>query len=204
MKNRFLMFFILLTLSIGLVSVNLPLSSYAQDNVLGQDGNGLADKGTEQLQSSKQDGQVVSGDSSVLSGNNLVCQDQENSKPFFAMDEFCISDKHHPATTAQLYLSLFADVTLEYITITFTGGPSLMEESFDSGANPTPIITIPIPTQMVMEGQSHDPIGKIRAQINPGDILCTITDNKQHFICDADIPSADADGKVHLALEVLK
>lgn len=40
MKNKVLTaFFILLTLSIGLVSVNSPLS-YAQNNALSQSGNG--------------------------------------------------------------------------------------------------------------------------------------------------------------------
>jgi hypothetical protein len=67
-----------LTLSIGLVSVNLPLSSYAQNNILGQDGNGLAKQITDQSQSSEQDGQVVSGDFTILSGNNILCTKGNN------------------------------------------------------------------------------------------------------------------------------
>ena len=59
--------------------MNLPLSSYAQNNAVGQDGNGYAEQKTGQSQSSEEDGQVISGDSSILSGNNLLCQDQENS-----------------------------------------------------------------------------------------------------------------------------
>jgi hypothetical protein len=35
-------------------SVNLTLSSYAQNNVSGQDGNGLAEQETDQSQSSQQ------------------------------------------------------------------------------------------------------------------------------------------------------
>ncbi|HKU83082.1 MAG TPA: hypothetical protein VJP58_03490 [Candidatus Nitrosocosmicus sp.] len=73
-------FFIALTLSIGLVSVNVPLSVTAQDNALSQSGNSESEQETKQSQSSNQNGQVVSGDLSVLSGNNLACQDQENSE----------------------------------------------------------------------------------------------------------------------------
>ncbi len=72
------LFFIVLTLSIGLVSVNLPLLSYAQNNILGQDGNGLAEQIIDQSQSFEQDGQVVSGDYTVLSGNNILCTKGNN------------------------------------------------------------------------------------------------------------------------------
>lgn len=51
-------FFILLVLSIGLVSINLPLSSYAQSNALSQNGIGDAEQGTRQEQSSEQGGHV--------------------------------------------------------------------------------------------------------------------------------------------------
>ena len=73
-------FFIILTLSIGLVSVNLPLTK-AQTSALSQsgDGNNEAGQETKQSQSSTQDNQVVMGDSSILSGNNLLCQNQSNS-----------------------------------------------------------------------------------------------------------------------------
>ncbi|MDF0680904.1 MAG: hypothetical protein P0116_08075 [Candidatus Nitrosocosmicus sp.] len=73
-------FFIALTLSIGLVSVNLPLTVTAQSNALSQSGNSDSDQETKQSQSSDQNGQVVSGDSSILAGNNLACQDQDNSE----------------------------------------------------------------------------------------------------------------------------
>lgn len=82
-------FFIALTLSIGLVSVNLPLSSYAQNSALSQSGNNHSEQETEQEQSSTQDNQVVSGDSSVLSGNNLSCQGQSNSKIVVNPDNLC-------------------------------------------------------------------------------------------------------------------
>ena len=73
-------FFIALTLSIGLVSGHTPLSSAnAQNSVLSQSGDSEDRKQeTIQLQSSEHNGQVVSGDSSVLSGNNILCEDQDN------------------------------------------------------------------------------------------------------------------------------
>lgn len=73
-------FIILLTLSIGLVSVNSPLTVKAQNNALSQSSVGAADQETELGQSSDQDNQIVSGDSSIASGNNLLCQDEDNSK----------------------------------------------------------------------------------------------------------------------------
>ncbi len=69
-----------ITLSIGLVSVNLPLTVKAQNNALSQSANGESKQGTKQSQSSDQKGQVISGDASILSGNNIACQDQENSE----------------------------------------------------------------------------------------------------------------------------
>jgi hypothetical protein len=72
-------FFIALTLSIGLVSINSPLSvANAQNNALSQSGDDGTQQKTEQSKSSEQNGQVVSGDNSILSGNNLLCQKQDN------------------------------------------------------------------------------------------------------------------------------
>lgn len=82
-------FFIVLTLSIGLVSVNSPLYVKAQNNALSQNGNGEAEQGTGQVQASDQDNQVVSGDSSVLSGNNLLCQTMENSDSIGSLSDIC-------------------------------------------------------------------------------------------------------------------
>ncbi|WP_196816326.1 hypothetical protein [Candidatus Nitrosocosmicus oleophilus] len=61
-------------------------SVHAQSNTLAQKGNSQAEQVIDQLQSSNQDDQVVSGDSSILSGNNLQCQNQDNSQGF---DEGC-------------------------------------------------------------------------------------------------------------------
>ena len=105
----------LLTISTGLVSVNSPLSSVnALNSALsqgGHDDDGKQD--TDQLQSSNQDGQVVSGDSSILSGNNLLCQDQENSKELQALSDICNFDESSPppssGETATLNLTIFVE-----------------------------------------------------------------------------------------------
>ncbi|MDF0682253.1 MAG: hypothetical protein P0116_14935 [Candidatus Nitrosocosmicus sp.] len=67
-----------LTLSIGMISIHSPLKANAQ-NSASQSGNSDSEQETKQLQSSDQNGQVVSGDSSILSGNNLFCQDEVSS-----------------------------------------------------------------------------------------------------------------------------
>jgi hypothetical protein len=96
-------FFIVLTLSIGLVSVNLLVSkSYAQNSALSQDGNSNAEQQTEQAQSSDQDNQAVSGESSILSGNNILCQDQDNSDSN-VFDDFCNAEEiSNPPSDGQL------------------------------------------------------------------------------------------------------
>ena len=75
-------FFIALTLSIELVSVNLPLTVKAHNNTLSQSGNSDSEQRTEQSQSSDQNGQVISGDASILSGNNILCEYQYDSNEF--------------------------------------------------------------------------------------------------------------------------
>ena len=82
-------FFVALTLSIALLSVNLPLSSYAQNNALSQKENGDSEEQMGQLQSSDHNGQVVSGDCTVLSGNNLLCQVQDNSDDLQVLTGMC-------------------------------------------------------------------------------------------------------------------
>lgn len=73
------LFFSFLSLTIGMVSIHSPLNVNAQNSALSQSGNGESKQEIKQLQSSGQNGQVVSGDSNILSGNNLACQDQVNS-----------------------------------------------------------------------------------------------------------------------------
>ena len=53
-------FFVVLTLSIGLVSVNLPLTVKAQNSALSQDIGGVAEQSKGQRQSSIQDNQIIS------------------------------------------------------------------------------------------------------------------------------------------------
>ncbi len=60
-------------------SIHTSLDVNAQKLALSQNGNGVSKQQTEQTQSSEQDGQVVYGDSSIASGNNLQCQNQVNS-----------------------------------------------------------------------------------------------------------------------------
>jgi hypothetical protein len=81
---------IVLTLSIGLVSINSPYYTIAQNEGLAQDGsNGEADQDIEQLQASNQDNQVVSGDRSIASGNNFLCQTMNNIDVNSIMDTDC-------------------------------------------------------------------------------------------------------------------
>ncbi|MDN5846719.1 MAG: hypothetical protein L0H53_10650 [Candidatus Nitrosocosmicus sp.] len=62
----------------------------AQNSALSQSGSGDdAEQKIRQIQSSNQDGQVVSGDSSILSGNNLLCQDQDNSDGIEGVEDSC-------------------------------------------------------------------------------------------------------------------
>lgn len=76
-RNLTVTFFLFLTLSIGVVSTNsMNKSVYALSNSLAEKGNSQANQIKEQLQSSNQDNQIVSGDSSVLEGNILNCQNK--------------------------------------------------------------------------------------------------------------------------------
>lgn len=63
-----------------MVSIHSPLDVYAQNSVISRSGSGISEQQTEQTQLSEQAGQVVSGDSSVASGNNLQCQNQDNAE----------------------------------------------------------------------------------------------------------------------------
>jgi len=58
----------------------LPVSVKAQNSAISQNGNGESEQETKQGQSSNQDNQVVSGDSSILSGNSIGCQNQFNTE----------------------------------------------------------------------------------------------------------------------------
>jgi hypothetical protein len=116
-------FFIVLTLSIGLVSVNFPLTVKAQNNELSQNGNGNAEQETGQVQSSSQNGQVVSGEGNTLSGNNLLCQSMEDSK---IVPSLCSPDglSELPPTSPD------RDLALLNVTVTTTTTSPCGPESF--------------------------------------------------------------------------
>jgi len=85
-----IVFSIVLTLSIGLVSVNSPYYAIAQNQGLAQDGsNSDAQQDIEQLQLSKQNNQAISGDGSIASGNNFLCQTMNNAVAGSVMDVDC-------------------------------------------------------------------------------------------------------------------
>jgi hypothetical protein len=89
----------ILTFSTGLVSVNLPVTANAQNNTLSQRGNGNSDQQTEQLQSSEQNSQVGSGDSSILSGNNVFCQNISQNEIMDYQIGSCFNDNDDPVST---------------------------------------------------------------------------------------------------------
>lgn len=79
-KSSLTIFFMLLILSIGMISIYSPLDANAQNTGLAQgQGNGEAGQSIEQGQTSNQDNLIVSGESNLFSGNNLACQKQANS-----------------------------------------------------------------------------------------------------------------------------
>src|SRR5690349_3746502 len=91
-NNRFILILIIgvLSLSVGLVSMSSQFfTAYAQNNILSQDGNGIAKQLTGQLQTSKQEGQSDTGDFNIVSGNNLNCQLQSNNKNLEDNTDLC-------------------------------------------------------------------------------------------------------------------
>jgi hypothetical protein len=67
------------TLSITIVSLNLPLSANAQNNELYQSGdNDEAGQNIGPRQASDQDNRITSKDSSILWSYNLLCQNQDD------------------------------------------------------------------------------------------------------------------------------
>jgi hypothetical protein len=106
------LFFILLTLSIGLVSVNLPLPVKAQNTDLYQSGNGDSEQQTEQSQSYEQDGQVISGYSSILSGNNRLCENQDNSEQVQELTGICnLEETNLPPTSPPPDVNFLIDIS---------------------------------------------------------------------------------------------
>jgi hypothetical protein len=107
-------------LSIGIVSVNLPLTAKALNSPLSQSGAGAAEQETEQGQSSTQDGQVISGDSSIASGNNIPCEDQAISDTFSGQPNICDIDGINAAVVLDLEIESRCDVCVVIIIISHT------------------------------------------------------------------------------------
>jgi len=173
----------LLTLSIGLVSVNFPLSSYAQNSALSQDGNDRAEQDTEQSQSSNQVNQIVSGDSSILSGNNHQCQNQDNSQLSPLLSGICNSGKSNPPPNVPT-AKLIVDATVKdgqctiakSCSITITYGPKLITQSvthsmfFD--------IDVPVDSRFAITVTSFGPL---TASVTNSD--CQIISTEPYFQC---------------------
>jgi len=82
-----------LTLSIGMVSIHSPLNVSAQNSALSQSGDSDAEQSTKQEQRTQQNGQIVSGESSILSGNNQICQTMQESDPLTEINDMCDIDR---------------------------------------------------------------------------------------------------------------
>jgi hypothetical protein len=102
-----------------MVSIHSSLNVGAQNSALSQSRDGDAKQDTEQEQHSEQNGQVVSGDSSIASGNGVLCQEQDNSDGIFEEGGTCVGDKSpNPPTnrqTAALIVTVDVYETLEPI-----------------------------------------------------------------------------------------
>lgn len=66
-------------LSNGVMNAITSKTVYAQDNSISQEGSGAGKQNLSQLKDSDLNNQVISCDVSILSGNNLDCQVQDNS-----------------------------------------------------------------------------------------------------------------------------
>ncbi|MDF0680269.1 MAG: hypothetical protein P0116_04825 [Candidatus Nitrosocosmicus sp.] len=180
-QNVTIAFFVFLTLSIGIVSANsLVKSIYAQSNTLAQNGGGNAGQDIAQSQTSNQDNQVVSGDSNILSGNNLLCQNQDNSQ---FSDGICNSgqaDLPPNGPTAKLIVDATVKdgqcMIAKSCTITITYGPKLITQSvthsmlFD--------IDIPIDSRFAITVTSFGPL---TASVTNSD--CEIFSTEPYFQC---------------------
>lgn len=133
-------FSIVLTLSIGLVSVNLPYYTMAQNQGLAQDGNnGEADQDIKQLQASKQNDQVVSGDGSVASGNNFLCQTMNNAVADSITNVACQNEGlgGGPLGFTALDVRTFDDQSLRpsnmLLTVTDSSGKEVLRQTSNAG-----------------------------------------------------------------------
>jgi len=132
-------FNIILILTIGLVSVNLPYYTMAQNEGLAQDGsNGEADQDIEQLQVSKQNNQVVSGDGSIASGNNILCQTMNNIDVNSIIDTDCQNEGlGGPRILTAVDIRTFDDQGLRpsniLVTVTDSSGQEILRQTDRNG-----------------------------------------------------------------------
>ena len=147
-------FNIILILSIGLVSVNLPYYTMAQDVGLAQDGNnGEANQDIEQLQVSEQNNQAVSGEGSIASGNNIMCQTMNNIDVESIEDDVCQNEGlGGPRILTAVDIRTFDDEGLRpsniLVTVTDSSGQEVLRQTdrngnvihfFDPNPNPGPL-----------------------------------------------------------------
>ena len=147
-------FNIILILSIGLVSVNLPYYTMAQDVGLAQDGNnGEANQDVEQLQVSEQNNQAVSGEGSIASGNNIMCQTMNNIDVESIEDDVCQNEGlGGPRILTAVDIRTFDDEGLRpsniLVTVTDSSGQEVLRQTdrngnvihfFDPNPNPGPL-----------------------------------------------------------------
>lgn len=134
-----IVFSIVLTLSIGLVSINSPYYAIAQNEGSAQDGsNGEADQDIEQLQASNQNNQVVSGDGSIASGNNFLCQTMNNIDANSIMDNVCKNEGlGGPLGFTALDVRTFDDQGLRpsnmLLTVTDSSGQEVLRQTSMAG-----------------------------------------------------------------------
>ena len=134
-------FNIILILSIGLVSVNLPYFAMAQNEGLAQDGSnsGEADQDIKQLQASNQNNQVVSGDVSIASGNNILCQTMNNIDVKFIEDNVCQNEGlgGGPRILTAVDIRTFDDQGLRpsiiLVTVTDSSGQEVLRQTDRNG-----------------------------------------------------------------------
>ena len=182
-------FFIVLTLSIGLVSVNSSLSSVnAQNSALSQDRHGDDGKqNTDLSQSSNQKGQVVTGDTSILSGNNLLCKDQDNSKIEQDLTNICTLDEINPPSggeTAILNLTIFVQSGFcEIRSCSFLveyGGTERIQRDISSSSSQEFNIPVNANFAVIVHGNQFD---HLRGAVKANSDCTVLRGSGEIFIC---------------------
>ena len=126
----------------------------AQNVGLAQDGNkGEANQDIEQLQVSEQNNQAVSGEGSIASGNNIMCQTMNNIDVESIEDDICQNEGlGGPRILTAVDIRTFDDEGLRpsniLVTVTDSSGQEVLRQTdrngnvihfFDSNPNPGPL-----------------------------------------------------------------